>query len=140
MKFLEEFLQKSERSYAPTFAPLLGILKRLTPIIDDVTSELTRQNPDFLIPDEAEEPEVPDEMSVSSTCATPVVPSVPFASSRLLLPFDRNYARDFFEKELESFAAFLSEHEHIVLSRIQISMIPDELHEAKVQLEEFQVS
>lgn len=106
---------------------------------DDITTKLTTDHPGLKLQDETEEPEIADKISQASSCATPTIPTGFLSPKRFSFSSDKNFALEFFKVELENFATFLSLHQKICDDKVRFAAVPEELKEAKFQLESYQV-
>lgn len=125
----------------PTF-PIdthLNQLQIITNQFDSTIAEIRTKRPSFLVTKEIDNAEVADEMSEASTSATPTIPIELFKGRRISLSSDFNFALEFFKKELDKFDVFLSQHQIIINDRIEGASAPEQLQQAKIQLNEFQV-
>ena len=101
--------------------------------------KIRTKHPKFLVTKEVDNQEVPDEMSEASTSATPTIPVELFKGRRISLSSDLNFALEFFKKELDKFDVFLSQHQIAIDDSLEGASTPEQLQQARIQLNEFQV-
>ena len=114
-------------------------LQQITDQFDATIAKIRTKHPKFLVTKEVDNQEIPDEMSETSTSATPTIPVELFKGRRVSLSSDLNFALEFFKKELDKFDVFLSQHQITIDDSIEGASIPEQLQQARIQLNEFQV-